>query len=114
MRVPVPESRDHMVSGIEAALLVARQLNTGRFAEVVSNFTPEMTSALSASKLAQDWNDVAARMGPLRKIGAPWSVRSGAATAVPLQFENGPGHLVVTLEGGRIAGLWIKPGNPPL
>ena len=114
----LPQVDPHIVASCkatnEAALLVARQLSTGRFADVVTNFTPEMTSALPASKLAQDWNDVAARMGPLRKIGTPWSVRSGAATAVPLQFEKDPGHLLVALEGGRIGGLWIKPGNPPL
>ena len=98
----------------ETALLVAHQLSAGRFDDIVANFTPEMASALPASRLAQDWNDVAARMGALRKIGAAWSVQSGAATAVLLQFENGAGHLVVSLDGGRIAGLWIKPGNPPL
>jgi hypothetical protein len=98
----------------ETALLVARQLSAGRFEDIVSSFTPEMTTVLPASKLAEHWNDVAARMGPLRKSGTPWSVRSGAATAVPLQFEKGPGHLVVALDAGRITGLWIKPGNPPL
>jgi hypothetical protein len=115
---PLPQVDPQIVATCKAtnetALLVACQLSAGRFEDIVSSFTPEMTSALPASKLAKHWNDVAAQMGPLRKLGTPWSVQSGAATAVPLQFEKGPGHLVVALDAGRIAGLWIKPGNPPL
>jgi hypothetical protein len=115
---PLPQVDPQIVAACKAtnatALLVARQLSAGRFDDIVANFTSEMASALPAWKLAQDWSDVAARMGALRKIGAAWSVQSGAATAVPLQFEKGAGYLVVSLDSGRIAGLWIKPGNPPL
>lgn len=98
----------------KAALSLARQLAEGRFSEIESSFTPETAAALPAGKFGQVWAQLTAQAGSLRETGQPRSAQRGAATmvTVPLRLEKGAFDLVVTVSGGKVAGLWIGPAQP--
>jgi dienelactone hydrolase len=97
----------------ETALLTAHQLAQGRFSDIPHAFTTDMASALPAERLAQVWANLVATVGPLRDTGTPHSVQAGTATivTVPLRHERGTFDLVVTVAGGKIAGLFIRPAQ---
>jgi dienelactone hydrolase len=97
------------------ALAVARMLADGRFSDLALRFTPDMAAAVPAPRLAQTWQGLVARFGPLRDTGRPRTAQQGAATVVtvPLRFDKVALDLVVTVASDRIAGLVIRPAQAP-
>jgi uncharacterized protein len=97
----------------ETGLLTAHQLAQGHFSDIPRSFTADMASALPAERLAQVWANLVATVGPLRETGTPRSLQTGTATivTVPLRYERGVFDLVITVAGGKIAGLFIRPAQ---
>ena len=95
----------------DSARAAARMLSEGRFADLALQFTPQMTSALPADRLAQMWQGLVTQVGPLRSTGTPREAQQGAFTVVtvPLTFERATLDLVLSFQQGKIAGLFIRP-----
>jgi uncharacterized protein len=100
-------------SAQQSALLAARMLKEGRFADLGAQFTPQMVQALPAARLAQTWQAIAAQAGPLRDTGTPREMQQGPFTVVtvPLRFERATLDLVLSFQQGKIAGLFIRPAE---
>src|SRR5262245_40175423 len=81
-----------------ATLEVARQLDEGRFADVVRQFDAELAGALPAAQLGGAWRGLVASAGRLVRTETPRSQQRDGFTVVtvPLQFEKSRLDLVVS------------------
>lgn len=119
---PASRAHDNAVAAqadaalIEACSHVARgfldDLEKGDFKTAVADFNDQMEAAVSADKLGQTWNSLAARFGQLESRGNPQTVmyRDMPVVTTPLHFAKG--DLVSQLacdNEGKITGFYVRP-----
>jgi hypothetical protein len=99
---------------IEKAEAVLKNLQDGRFAEVVSQFDPVMAKAIPEEKLRGVWETMATQFGAVKSIDErrTGEMKGYQAVELILTFEKERVvQRVVFGKDGRIAGLAFQPAS---
>jgi hypothetical protein len=99
---------------IEKAEAVLKNLQDGRFAEVVSQFNPVMTNAIPEEKLRGVWETMIAKFGAVKSIDErrTGEMKGYQAVELILTFEKERVVQRVVFDGdGQIAGLAFQPAS---
>lgn len=98
----------------ERAIAVFADIAAGNWEAARADFGPKMLEAVSASRLADGWAQVASLIGRYEGMGEPFAHPLGEHTQVdiPLRFEAGEATGQVTFDAdGTVAGLFIRPAS---
>ena len=101
-------------AAIGKAEAVLKNLQGGRFADVVKEFNPAMTDAMPEEKLRGVWEMLTAQLGAVKSIDERRSGEMKGYRAVELivTFENAQVVQRTVFDGdGKIAGLAYQPAN---
>ena len=96
---------------------ILKNLQGGRFADVVKEFDPAMTNAMPEEKLRGVWEMLTAQLGAVKSIDEQRSGEMKGYRAVELivTFENAQVVQRTVFDGdGKIAGLAYQPANMAL
>ena len=104
---PSPEARAR-----ELVALLAKE----SFDLAIGTFDPDMSRAMSSSKLSETWHGLTQAVGPLVACGEAKQSTAGAyeVVIVTCQFERASLDVKVAFDSGvRVAGLFFLPTQPP-
>jgi dienelactone hydrolase len=112
-----------------AAAVAATALDhfrAGRYAEVREMFEPSLRPLATAESLRAAWEGQVRQHGPVRSVGTPVAdppAGGGVLVRVPVEFEQGPAAVLLTVTGtGWLAGVQaagaeaarpVEPWQPP-
>lgn len=82
-------------------------LRAGRFDEISAAADDAFRQDLPPEELERTWTAATETLGQLTGTGTAVVVHD-----LPLNFQNGDGHLQIAYRDGRIAGLVLRPGSP--
>jgi hypothetical protein len=101
-------------ANIAKAEAILKNLQGGRFADVVKEFDPAMTNAMPEEKLRGVWEMLTAQLGAVKSIDERRSGEMKGYRAVELivTFENAQVVQRAVFDGdGKVAGLAYQPAN---
>jgi len=111
-RTGEPMTRAVLPGAAERAIAIFADIAAGEWEAARADFGPKMLEAVSASRLADGWAQMAALIGRYETMGEPFARGLGERTIVdiPLHFEAGEATGQVTFDSdGSVAGLFIRP-----
>jgi hypothetical protein len=111
-RTGQPMSRTVLPGAAEKAIAIFADIAAGEWEAARTGFGPEMLEAVSASRLADVWAQMAGLIGRYESMGEPFARALGERTIVelPLRFEAGEATGRVVFDSdGSVAGLFIRP-----
>ncbi|HUB39278.1 MAG TPA: DUF3887 domain-containing protein [Streptosporangiaceae bacterium] len=111
-RTGEPMTRTVPPGAAEHAIAIFADIAAGEWDAARTDFGPKMLEAVSASRLADGWAQVASLIGRYEGMGEPFAHALGEHTIVeiPLHFEAGEATGTVTFDAdGTVAGLFIRP-----
>jgi Protein of unknown function (DUF3887) len=112
-----PRTGEPMTSAVlpgaaEKAIEIFAHIAAGEWEAAREGFGPKMLEAVSASRLADVWVQMAALIGRYESMGEPFTRALGERTIVelPVRFEAGEATGRVVFDSdGSVAGLFIRP-----
>jgi hypothetical protein len=111
-RTGEPMTRAVLPGAAERAIAIFADIAAGKWDAARADFGPQMLEAVSASRLADGWAQLAGLIGRYESMGEPFAHPLGEHTIVdiPLHFEAGEATGQATFDAdGKVAGLFIRP-----
>jgi len=111
-RTGEPMTMTMLPGAAERAIAIFADIAAGNWEAARTDFGPKMLEAVSASRLADGWAQMASLIGRYEGMGEPFAHALGEHTQVdiPLHFEAGEATGLVTFDSdGTVAGLFIRP-----
>ena len=113
-RTGAPMSKETMPGAADKAVDLLVAMVEGRWADMARDFNDKMRAALSLDRIAQGWSSTVGAVGAYEGMGDPFTRQVGPNTVVdvPLHCEAGEitGRVVYDADG-KVAGLWLRPGQ---
>jgi hypothetical protein len=113
-RTGEPMTNTVLPGAAERAIAIFADIAGGNWEAARADFGPKMLEAVSASRLADGWAQVASLIGRYEGMSEPFTRALGEYTQVgiPLRFEAGEATGRVTFDAdGKVAGLFIRPAS---
>ncbi len=113
-RTGEPMTRAVLPGAAERAIAIFADIAAGEWETARADFGPTMLEAVSASRLAAVWAQMAALIGRYESMGEPFTHALGEHTLVdiPLHFEAGEADGQVAFDSdGAVAGLFVRPAG---
>jgi Protein of unknown function (DUF3887) len=110
-RTGEPMTNTVLPGATERAIAIFADIAAGNWEAARADFSPKMLEAVSASRLADGWAQMASLIGRYEGMGEPFAHPLGEHTIVdiPLHFEAGEATGSVTFDTeGMVAGLFIR------
>jgi hypothetical protein len=93
---------------------IVEELATGQFEAAVTEFADQLRQSLPAARIGKIWASITGKLGPFERRSPPRRRNKTRLVQIRIgcKFERGLAQVDVNFDGdGRVAGLWIYPGE---